>query len=107
MDKNKITRLLLICGILILVNYFLLSVNDDIVIRNLDGTIVQRHQMNALNLRMLFINIPLIGLFLSLIFSFIPYKKLSWSKKYFPVSFLIMIFFYSLLILSNVIRFFS
>ena len=104
--RQKYIRLLFVIGILILLNFFLLSLIPEQIIVNLDGTTVRQSEMTAVQLQMLFVSIPLMSFLLALFLSFIPYKKLKWSKKYLFFTLNIMAGIQILLCLSSIIKLF-
>lgn len=102
--KQKLIKVLILIGIFILINFFLFSITPQRTIVNLDGTLVPKAEMKSLNIRILLMNVPIIGFILSLFFSFIPYKKMKWSKKYLYFSLIIILVLQILLATSNIIR---
>lgn len=97
-------RHLMTIAVLIVVTYvFSAFINQGSV--NMAGEYVDKQTVNAAVLKTLLIAVPILSFILGALFAFIPYKKLSYKKKYLRASLLTIIVINSLMLLNVVVRF--
>jgi VIT1/CCC1 family predicted Fe2+/Mn2+ transporter len=89
--KEQRNKLIIIIGIMILVNYVLSSFQTSSSAVHLDGTIASSDEVRQATIKTLLISINILGFIIGSLLNFIPFKGLSYSKRYLRTSLLTII----------------
>ncbi|MEZ4935027.1 MAG: hypothetical protein R2788_23210 [Saprospiraceae bacterium] len=73
-------------------------------VQNLDGTLATTAEYHSSIIKTSLLNLPIIGFLLGALFSFIPYKRIGYGKKYIRFSLIIILTINTLFFLGSVLN---
>lgn len=91
LSKEKRNKWILISAILALSTFFMTLVFGSGQGTHLSGEVATYEETKIATLKVVFINIPILGFILGVVFNLIPYKKAPYHKKFLRTSLLIIL----------------